>query len=499
MAVIAMNTPPQALVICNGYKDSTYIRAALIAQKMGHTVYIIIDKLSEWNIIKQESRRLRIHPQVGVRIRLVSKGTGLWENTGGEKSKFGLSAAQVLQLVSEMSHSAMLDCLQIMHCHMGSEIANIQDINACMQEISQYYVALRKLNVPIHTLDLGGGLSVDYAGTQSATGCSMNYSLYDYASTILSNIQRICVGAQLPQPHIITESGRALTAHHAVLITNITDVELGYEEIILPVNQTHTAPEVLEMWQHYQSLSSCLPSEVYAAAYQSLIKTQHHFLQGTISLQNKAIIESLFKKICLTTHNTLDTTQAIDCSVYEQLSERLAAKVFCNLSFFQSMPDAWALNQVFPVAPISQLLNKRSMPSILEDLTCDSDGTLSHYVGGGCVNSTIALPKFDKNSSYNLGFFLVGAYQETLGNLHNLFGDTSSIAVTLRGDGQFSLLNRSEGDTVSSVLSAAQFDCKTLLLSYQQQLKQSDLPDHIIQSYLTELSTIFSQSTYLRV
>ena len=499
LAVIGMLGQIKSVIVCNGYKDTTYIRAALIAQKMGHTVYIIIEKISEWKIIEQESRRLGIRPQMGVRIRLVSKSVGLWENTGGEKSKFGLSATQVLQLVSQIRHDAMLDCLQIIHCHMGSEIANIQDIRGCIQEIAQYYAALRQLNVPIHTLDLGGGLSVDYEGTQSATGCSMNYSLYDYAFAILSNIQHLCAEAHLPEPNIITESGRALTAHHAVLITNITDIDQGYEDMPLPINQDHAAPMVLEMWQHYQSLSTCIPTDVYAAAYELLISAQNHFLHGKVSLQDKATIESLFKKICLEIQNNLDASDAIDRSFYGQISERLVTKVFCNLSFFQSIPDAWALNQVFPVAPISQLLNTACMPSILEDLTCDSDGTLNRYLSDGGVHSTIALPKFDKHTPYHLGFFLVGAYQEILGNLHNLFGDTHSVAVSLSGDGQFSLSHMCDGDSVSNVLSAAHFDCKKLLLSCKQQLKRSDLPDDIMQLYLMELSSIFFQSTYLRI
>ena len=499
LAVIGMLSQKKSVIICNGYKDSTYIRAALIAQKMGHTVFIVIEKIAEWDIIEQESNRLGIRPQIGVRIRLVSKGAGLWEDTGGEKSKFGLSAAQVLLLVSRMTHSGMLDCLQMMHCHMGSEIANIQDIGDCMQEISQYYIALHQLAVPIHTLDVGGGLSVDYEGTQSATGCSMNYSLYEYASSIMSNIQRACASAQLPEPNIITESGRALTAHHAVLITNITGVEHGCEEILDPFIQDPSVPVVLEMWQNYQSLPTCMPSEVYASSSQLLITAQNNFLHGDISLQDKATVECLFKKICLDIQNNLDMTHPVDQALSEQLSERLAAKVFCNLSFFQSLPDAWALSQVFPVVPISQLLNRPLMHSILADLTCDSDGTLNHYVGGGNVNSTLLLPELDKTAPYMLGFFLVGAYQEILGNLHNLFGDTNSVAVTLQGNGQFSLYNMCDGDTVSNVLSAAHFDCKALLLSYKQQLKRTELPDDTIQLYLMELSSIFSQSTYLRV
>lgn len=498
LAVIGILGHTSSVIICNGYKDSAYIRTALIAQQMGHKVFIVIEKISEWEIIAQEANALGIRPTVGVRVRLVTKGAGLWEDSGGEKSKFGLSASQVLRLISRMNDCAMLDCLQMIHCHMGSGIANLQDISNCLQEIAQYYIALHQLGVPIHSLDIGGGLSVDYEGTCSSTGCSMNYSLYDYASTILAQVQDACTSAQLPEPRIMTESGRALTAHHAVLITNITGVESGCEDISINPNEHHSDSLLAAMWQQYQSLATSSLAEVYAVSSQLLATAQNNFLIGDISLENKANVEALFHKICVAIQANLDRKQPADLALYSQLSERLAAKVFCNLSFFQSLPDAWALNQIFPVIPISQLLKRPLVPSILEDLTCDSDGTLKQYAGGNQPNATILLPAFDPKQPYRLGFFLVGAYQEILGNLHNLFGDTNSVAVTLHDNGHFALHNRLEGDSVSQVLSAAHFNCETLLLSCKQQLEQTDLPAAIIERYYLELSTRFSQSPYLR-
>ncbi len=499
LSVMGILGQKKSVIICNGYKDSTYIRAALIAQKMGHTVFIIIEKISEWDIIERESRQLGIRPQIGVRIRLVSKSAGLWEDSGGEKSKFGLSAVQVLSLVSKMTHNDWLDCLQMMHCHMGSGIANLHDISVCMQEISQYFIALRKLSVPIHTLDVGGGLGVDYEGTQSASGCSMNYSLYDYAVCILSHIQRACMNAQLAEPDVISESGRALTAHHAVLITNITGIEDESEEMPVSAVEKDSVAEVLEMWRIYRSLPIDNPSQVYDSSSQLLSAAQTKFLHGDINLQDKAVIECLFKKICLNIQKSLISNLPIDKALQEQLAEKLAAKVFCNISFFQSLPDAWALGQVFPVAPLSQLLKRPLKHSILEDLTCDSDGTLKQYVGGSCLNSTCVLPEFDKNTPYLLGFFLVGAYQEILGNLHNLFGNTNSVTVSLHPKNHFSLDGIVSSDNVAHILGTADFDCKSLLLSCEQQLEQCDLSHEVRASYLNELSSIFSQSPYLRV
>ena len=497
LAVMGVLNQHPSVIVCNGYKDATYIRAALIAQSMGHRVFIVIEKLSEWAIIQQESQRLGLRPLVGVRIRLISKSAGLWENSGGEKSKFGLSATHLLALLAQMSADDKLDCLQMMHCHMGSEIAKIADIAECMQEIGQYFIALSRQGVRLNTLDLGGGLSVDYQGTHSDTGCSMNYGLYEYAATILSAIQKLCREAGLTEPTIITESGRALTAHHAVMITNIIGVEHAYQQG--PDGSSHEISVLEEMRTLHRRLNSTPVAESYAKSVALVSSAQQHFIQGGLSLQDKAQAESLFQNICHDLQAHLDVNLDLNPALEAELSERLAAKVFCNLSFFQSLPDAWALNQIFPVLPITQLLNQPQIHCILGDLTCDSDGTLKRYVSNGRLSSTLLLPAYEQDNPYYLGFFLIGAYQEILGNLHNLFGDTHSVAVRLEGDSGFSLLQPKKGDSVADVLSTAHFNCEQLLLSCKQQLERSDLSAEKIQSYWTELSTIFSQSTYLRV
>jgi arginine decarboxylase len=497
MAVIGLlgNTP--STIVCNGYKDSCYIRAALIAQQMGHQVFIIIEKRSELDIILREAKRLDIKPHLGVRIRLVTKCAGKWEDTGGSKSKFGLNAEQVLDLVQELQAHNFLDCLQLMHCHLGSQIANIHDIRKSMKEVTRYYVELRSLNAPIGTIDVGGGLGVDYAGTRSNSDGSINYSLKEYATHILLAVRGLCEESNLPEPNIISESGRALTAHHAVLVTNITDVDVVKKTPILPIVEPGESRVIHDILDTYKVLADNSPAEIYNYAENELTEAHSMFKHGMISLTEKAKVEQLYTTICLEIQQHLDENNPGDSELMAIINERLAAKIFCNLSFFQSIPDAWAIGQIFPIVPVSQLTEKPSMHSILQDLTCDSDGTLKQYTGRACINSTLLLPPYDANNPYHLAFFLVGAYQEILGNLHNLFGDTNSLDVKLTGNGRFEINDLVSGDTVTNVLNLAHFDTKKLLQSYEKQLINTDLSQEKIQVYLNELRSIFTQQTYL--
>ncbi|QRN04425.1 biosynthetic arginine decarboxylase [Legionella sp. MW5194] len=498
VAVIGLLGETPSTIICNGYKDACYIRTALIAQQMGHQVFIVIEKQSELETILKESAKMGIRPRIGIRIRLVTKGAGKWENTGGAKSKFGLNAEQVLTIVNQLKDRGYLDCLQLMHCHLGSQIANILDIRQCMLEVARYYVELRRMGASIDTVDVGGGLSVDYEGTRSSTGCSMNYSLKEYATNILLAMRHLCEESGMPEPHIISESGRALTAHHATLVTNITDVEQIKRKPTLPRIAPDDSHVIHDIWNTYLSIADSTPSEVFNYASHSLDEAHSMFKHGVMTLEEKAKVEELFTAICLEIQQQpLDENTPADSELLEMINERLAAKIFCNLSFFQSMPDAWAIGQIFPVTPISHLNEEPSMHSILQDLTCDSDGTLKQYTGRDWIYTTLMLPPYDPNNPYAIAFFLVGAYQEILGNLHNLFGDTNSLDVKLTGNGQFEIKDLVSGDTVTNVLHYAHFDTKKLLLSYEKQLLNTDLPDEIIQLYLNELRSIFTQQTYL--
>lgn len=497
MAVIGMLGDRKSTIVCNGYKDYSYIRMALIAQQMGHQVFIVIEKKSELDIILAESKRLKVKPTLGVRIRLVSKSAGKWENTGGAKSKFGLNAKQVLELVQELKAHDLLDCLQLMHCHLGSQIANIHDIRHCMQEVARYYVELRQLQAPISTIDVGGGLSVDYEGTHSNKGCSMNYSLNEYATHILLALKHLCQQAEIPEPNIISESGRALTAHHAVLISNITDIEVIEKAPILPLIEEEDSHVIRDIYDTYQAITDSSPLEIYNYAEHSLSEAHSLFKHGVISLLEKAKVEAFYTNICMELKERLDEENPSEDELLTKINENMAAKIFCNVSFFQSIPDAWAIGQIFPVAPISQLTEELNMHSILQDLTCDSDGTLKHYLGSSSVTSTLMLPPYNRENPYAIGFFLVGAYQEILGNLHNLFGDTNSLDVKLSDDGQFELDDLVSGDTVTNVLNLAHFDTKKLIQSYEKQLINSELPRETMLSYLNELRSIFPQLTYL--
>lgn len=498
MAVIGLlDSHGPTTIVCNGYKDAGYIRAALIAQQMGHQVFIIIEKRSELEIILREAARLEVKPCLGVRIRLVTKCVGKWENTGGAKSKFGLNAEQVLDLVHQLKSHQALDCLQLMHCHLGSQIANIDDIRSCMQEVTRYYTELRRLNAPISTIDVGGGLAVDYEGTHSNTDCSMNYSLKEYATNIFLTVKALCLEATMPEPNIISESGRSLTAHHAVIITNITDIDTATQTPTLPIIEPNDSRVILDIWNTYQVMAHCSPRKIYHDAEHALTEAHAMFKQGLISLTEKAKVEQLYTAICLKIKARLDEKNSSDHVLMNSLNERLAAKIFCNLSFFQSIPDAWAIGQLVPIAPISQLTEKRSMHAILQDLTCDSDGTLKRYTGDSGVMSTLLLPNFDVNKPYDIAFFLVGAYQEILGNLHNLFGDINSLDVTLTDHGGFEINELISGDTMTDVLNIAHYDTTKFLQSYEKQLIQTELSDEQIEVYLSELCTIFTQLTYL--
>lgn len=334
MAVIGLLSQTPSTIVCNGYKDSSYIRTALIAQRMGHEVFIVIEKRSELDIILKESARLDIRPKIGVRIRLVTKGAGKWENTGGAKSKFGLNAEQVLDLIKQLKERNYLDCLQLMHCHLGSQIANIRDIRHCMQEVARYYIELRRLQAPISTIDVGGGLGVDYEGTHSTTDCSMNYSIKEYATNILLALRPLCEEASMPEPNLISESGRALTAHHAVLVTNITDVELIKKTRELPSIEPDESHVIRDIWNTYQTMAENSPSEIYNYAALALDEANSLFKHGVISLEEKAKVEQLFTTICFVIEQQLDASNLGDKELLNMLNERMAAKIFCNLSFF---------------------------------------------------------------------------------------------------------------------------------------------------------------------
>ena len=497
VAVLAQSRP-QGIVVCNGYKDREYVRLALIGKQLGHKVYIVVERLNELELVIEQARALDISPAIGIRVRLASIGAGKWQNTGGEKSKFGLTGAQLLRSVERLREAGMLDALQMMHFHMGSQIPHIGDIQVGMREAARFYVELRQLGVPVHCVNIGGGLGIDYEGSRSRSFCSANYSVEEYANNIVHALWEVCSERGLPHPDIISESGRAMTAHHAVLITNIIDVESAPAPAALTAPTENDVQIIVDMWEGLQTLAERSPIEAYHDATYRLAEVQGMFNHGVITLAQRARAE----QICYATFSQLrERLQAgvkAHREILDELDERLADKYFCNFSLFQSVPDVWAISQIFPVVPLHRLDERPSRRGVLRDITCDSDGRVDYYVNADGVESSLPLHPLHDDEPYLLGIFLVGAYQEILGDLHNLFGDTHSVNVETKADGGHRLVQPLRGDTVSTVLRAVHFDPQQILMAYRQKAEQAGwLNASQRRMYLEELTAGLEGYTYL--
>lgn len=497
LAVLALSSQPKSVVICNGYKDREYIRIALIGQLLGHRVYIILEKLSELDIILEEAQKMGVEPCLGIRVRLAHTGAGKWQHTGGEKSKFGFSASQILSIVEKLKKAGRLSILQLLHFHLGSQIANIADIQRGMRECARYYSELRALGVPLDTVDVGGGLGVDYEGTRSRSFCSMNYSLQEYANNIVYTLEEICKENDLPHPQIITESGRAMVAHHAVLIVNVIDVERAIpSDNIVPVKEDDTAV-LRELWDGYSNISERSASEVYHDACHWMGEVHSMYNLGIVSLAERARAEQIYLATCIKVRELLKHSVRSHREVLDEINEKLADKYFCNFSLFQSLPDAWAIDQIFPIMPLARLDEKPSHRGVLQDITCDSDGRVDNYIDGEGVETTLPLVPYQPGKPYLLGIFLAGAYQEILGDMHNLFGDTHSVNVELLPDEGYQLRHPVKGDLVESVLRYVQFDSRELLTSYREQFERAKLSPKESAEYLETLIEGLQGYTYL--
>ena len=471
MAVLG-SAPSGSTIICNGYKDREYLRLALIGRQMGHRIFIVVEKPSELAETLEEAAKLGIEPLLGIRTRLYTLGKGKWQNTGGEKSKFGLSAAQALYMIEQLQAAGKLDCLQLLHFHMGSQIANIQDIQRGMREASRYFAELHRLGANIRVVDVGGGLGVDYDGSRSRNECSINYSLQEYANTIVRSVQDVCEEYELPFPDFISESGRGLSAHHAVLITNVIDTDPEQPEVQPTLSEPDDDdPMILHnLFRLYHNRKRLPPSEIYHDAAYWLEDAHGMYAHGSIDLNQRARAEEFHRAICRKLLSQPELFEALEPEIQTGLQEKLADKYFCNFSLFQSMPDAWAIEQIFPIMPLHRLQENPDRRVTMQDLTCDSDGTVSHYVESGRLASTLALHSLQKGSPYLLGIFMVGAYQEILGDLHNLFGDTDSINVELLPDGSYKLSEPERGDTIDELLRYVHFEPKDLLAQCRRKL-----------------------------
>jgi len=497
MAVLALSRPGRGVIICNGYKDREYIRLGHIARAMGHRIHLVIEKLSELETVIATARELGVKPLLGIRVRLASIGAGKWQNTGGEKAKFGLSAAQVLEVVRRLKAADMLECLQLLHFHMGSQIANIRDIQAGLREGARYYAELHRLGVPIGTVDIGGGLGVDYEGTRSRAYCSMNYSVQEYANNVVHLLAEVCAEENLPHPDIITESGRAMTAHHAVLLTNVIDIERGPDQDV-PPPPVEAEPLILRDLRYgLEHLDRHSAVEAYHDALYWLAQSQEQFVHGLLSLDQRALAERLYAATCRRVRELLAPGKRSHREVLDELDEKLADKYFCNFSLFQSLPDAWAIDQSFPIVPLQRLDERPGRRAVIEDLTCDSDGRIDTFVEEGGTEHTLPLHAVAAEEDYLLGIFLVGAYQEILGDMHNLFGDTDSVHVEALSGGGHRLVEPVRGDTVDNVLRYVHFEAEALLAAYRDQLESAALPAATRAGYLEELEAGLRGYTYL--
>ncbi|MDX1496278.1 MAG: biosynthetic arginine decarboxylase [Salinisphaeraceae bacterium] len=494
MAVLGM-APTGGLIVCNGYKDREYIRLALIARQLGHRIYLVIEKPAELELILQESAAMKIAPLLGLRVRLATIGAGNWQNSGGEKAKFGLSASQVLALVERLRHAGQLDCLRMMHVHLGSQIANVRDIQRGLGELGRSWQELHRLGVPLDVLDVGGGLGVDYEGTRSRSYYSVNYSMDEYALNVVRSIAEACREQDLPEPDIITESGRALTAHHAILLSNVVDIESAPDTE--PSEPAEGDAQILhDLWQTLQNPDQRPALECFHDAANWLSEAQAQYTHGDLSLTERAQAEQLYYAVCRKLLPLLNGQSRQQRELVDGLREALADKLFCNLSLFQSLPDVWGIGQIFPVLPIARLDEEPTRRATLCDLTCDSDGQIKRYVDGEGIESSLPVHALREGEPYILAFCMVGAYQEILGDMHNLFGDTDAVDVEVDEQGNWQLLDPEQGDRADELLRYVHMAPETLKASYDDKLSAIGDED-LREQYRRELYDGLSGYTYL--
>ncbi|HEX7121934.1 MAG TPA: biosynthetic arginine decarboxylase [Gemmatimonadaceae bacterium] len=500
-AVLGLTESTEHLIVCNGYKDEEFMRLALMGQKLGHKVFIVLEQLSELDVLLDAARDLGVTPTAGVRIKLATEGSGRWAQSGGEKSKFGLSAAELVKLVDRLRDLNQLDILRLIHFHLGSQITDIRFIKAGLQEITRFYVELRALGVNITHVDVGGGLGVDYDGTSSTAHASVNYTLQEYANDVVYTIAEVCRDREIPMPHIISESGRALTAHHALLLLKVIEVESQADPPV-PELTEDDPPLLHEMYEDWRSLAKKrVPKrkviEIYHDATFDKERAQQLFNTGVMSLRHRAMAETIY----FATMNRIADAVEESPKGYEEIVADLRAtlvdRYFCNFSLFQSLPDAWAIDQLFPIMPVHRLTEKPTRRGTLQDITCDSDGKIEKFIGGKNGQPSLQLHEFRDGEQYVLGVFLTGAYQEILGDLHNLFGDTNAVHIRLSDSG-YEITDLVHGDTVTEVLNYVQFRASDLLTTFRRKVAAAtSLTRQESNTYIAEYVAGLEGYTYL--
>ena len=465
-AVIAINTNNDSLIICNGYKDEDYIELALLAQKMGRRIFVVVEKLNELKLIAKVAKRLKINPNLGIRIKLASSGSGKWENSGGDNSKFGLTSSEVLEAMDFLETNNMKDCLKLVHFHIGSQVNKIRRIKIALREASQFYAQLCLMGFSVEFVDIGGGLGVDYDGTRSSNReSSVNYSIQEYVNDAVSTMVDVSNKNNIPHPNIITESGRSLTAHHSVLIFEVL------ESATLPSWDDDTELNdndhdlVKDLYNTWESLNQPRMLEAWHDAQQIREEALDRFSFGLVDLKTRAQIERLFWSIAREIYQMTSKMRHVPEDLLS-LPKLLSDKYFCNFSLFQSLPDSWAIDQIFPIMPIHRLDEKPVRAATLQDITCDSDGKIDNFISTRNISYSLPVHQLKAREPYYLGVFLVGAYQEILGDLHNLFGDTNAVHVSVDGD-NYSIDQVIDGETVAEVLDYVQYNPKKMVRSVE--------------------------------
>ena len=461
-AVLAVNPQSNSIIVCNGYKDEDYVELALLAQKMGRRIYLVVEKLNELKLIADVARRLDISPNIGIRIKLSSSGSGKWEESGGDVSKFGLNSSELLDALSFLEKNDMTQCLKLIHFHIGSQITKIRRIKNALREAMQFYVQLSKMGFNIEFVDIGGGLGVDYDGTRSSMGeNSMNYSIQEYVNDSVSALVDVCTKNKLPHPNIITESGRSLTAHHSVLVIEVletTQLPIWNDNEVIEEGAHELAKELYNIWDR---INASTLFEDWHDALQIREEALELFSLGLLDLRTRAQIEKLFWSVA---RDVNDLTKSMKHPPEElrKVDRMLPEKYFCNFSLFQSLPDSWAIDQLFPIMPIQRLDEKPTRRCTIQDITCDSDGKINRFVSPQGMSYSLPIHTFRQNDKYYIGVFLVGAYQEILGDLHNLFGDTSAVHISVDKD-SYEIEQIIDGEPVADVLDYVEYSPKKLV------------------------------------
>ncbi|MGH8182666.1 MAG: biosynthetic arginine decarboxylase [Rhodanobacteraceae bacterium] len=495
LAVLGL-AQPGSLVVCNGYKDAEYIRIALIGRKLGIDVVIVIEKPSELEHVIAESKALGVEPKLGVRVRLASIGAGKWQNTGGDKSKFGLTPAQLLALIARLREAKLTHTMHLLHFHMGSQISNLRDIASGMREAVRHFAELRAAGLPLDHVDVGGGLGVDYEGTRSRGECSINYDLDQYANAVVAPLAAACAELKLDPPRVLTESGRAMTAHHAVLVVNVSEVEAAPDGA-LPAVANDESPVLRSLRDTLAALDNRPVREIWQDAQQYLNEGLLLYAQGALDLAQRAKLDALFHTIALGVRQRLKPDERSHREIIDALDVKLVDKYFCNFSVFESIPDVWAIDQVFPIMPLTRLDEEPTRRGTLADLTCDSDGRVDVYVESGDLDVSLPLHELRKGEPYRLGIFLVGAYQETLGDIHNLFGDTDAVNVRIDGDG-FALDGARRGDSADMLLDYVGYKPDDLRAAYRAKLAKAGIDVNDARRLEAALEAGLTGYTYLR-